>query len=156
MVSDQQAGHRRAADRHEAAADNHERAARFWEGQGDSKRAGIQHELAEYERRGAELEYRWADLIDPDPAHSEIRTADLITGHTRQTAETASGILTQLANTLKRTAELAEEHAERRERAGQTGDAAKEHQAAQRARDAAQRARSQADQWLRLLGEREA
>jgi hypothetical protein len=111
--------------------------------------------MAEYERRGAELERRWAHLIDPDTGHSEIRTADLIMRHTRQGAKTASSILTQLADTLESSADLAEEHGKTREQAGRTDDAAKEHEAARHARDTAQRARSQAERWFRLLGEQE-
>ena len=58
--------HLEAARRHEEAAANHERAAIFWEQHGDSARAGLQREFAEYERGGAELERRWAALIERD------------------------------------------------------------------------------------------
>jgi hypothetical protein len=142
-------GHRDAAGRHGAAAEQYERAARFWDEQQDPERAGLQRVLAAYERLGAELERRWAELIDPD-ADSEARAAELVTRHTRQGAKQASAVLMQLATTLERSAGLAEEHAQRRERAGRADDAVAEHKAAQRARQAAERARSQADEWMRV------
>jgi hypothetical protein len=96
------------------------------------------------------LERRWADLADPHEVHSEARTAELVMRHTRQGAKQASGILTQLAKTLDKSAGLADEHAQRREKAGRTDDAADERQAAERAREAAQRARRQAEEWLKI------
>jgi hypothetical protein len=147
VVSDSAVGHREAARRHEVAAEQHERAARFWDEQRDRERAGLRRVMAAYERLGAELEHRWAELVDPDAADSEARAAELVIRPTRQGAKQASAILMQLANTLERSAALAEEHAQRRERAGRTEDVAAEREAAQRARAAAQRARSQADEW---------
>lgn len=152
-VSDQAADHRAAAG-HEVAADNHERAAKFWEGQGDTQRAGLQREMAAHERLGAEFERRWADLTDPKTAHSRVRTADNLIGHTRRGAKTASGLLTQIANTLERTAGLVEQHAHRHEQAERSDDAERGHHAAGHAREAARRARSQAEQWFTLVGER--
>ena len=116
MVSDRAVGHRDAADRHELAAEQHERAARFWDEQQDPDRAGLQRVMAAYERLGAELERRWAELIDTDAAHREVRAAELVIRHTRQGAKQASAILMQLAKTLETSAGLAEEHAQRRER----------------------------------------
>lgn len=128
------------------AADNHERAAEFWETHGDSERALLQHEMAAYERHGAELERRWAELVAPDSARGEGDVAEEVMAHTQQSVKTASSILTQLAATLDRTAALAEAHAERHEQVGRTEGAHKEREAAQHAREAAQRARSQAEQ----------
>jgi hypothetical protein len=134
------------------AAGNHERAAKFWEGQGDSERAALQREMAEHERRGAELERRWADLSGSDTARGKVRAAEDVVAQTQQSGKTASSILVQLANTLERAAVLAEEHAQRHERAGRLDDASTERQTAQNAREAAQRARSQAEQWLAHAG----
>jgi hypothetical protein len=52
-----------AAERHEAAAVSHERAAQHWADHGDHERAALQRDLAQHERRGAELERLWAALI---------------------------------------------------------------------------------------------
>ena len=108
MVSNKAAEHLQAAGHHERAADNHERAAKFWEGKGDSERACLQYEMAKYERRGAELERRWAELTDSPAEHGGADAAEHVKAHTRQGAETASSILMQLADTLERTAALAE------------------------------------------------
>lgn len=148
VVSDKAAIHRHAATRHESAADTHERAAGFWEGQGDSERANLHREMAEYERRGADLERRWARTVDPDSAEGEVRAPEHTMADTRQGAETAPRILMQLAKELERTADLAEQHAQRREQAGKADDASRERRTAQDAREAAQRARSQAEAWL--------
>ena len=138
------------------AAKNHDRAAKFWDDQRDPERAGLQREMALYERNGAELERRWAELTEPNAAQGQTRAAELVIKHTQQGAKRIAGILTQLAITLDRSAGLAEEHAERREQAGRSDDAEQERQAARHARDAAQRARSQAEQWLKLTGEGDA
>ena len=61
-----QHNHRAAAQRHQEAAENHDRAARFWAEQNDPDRAALQREMAEYEQRGAELELRWAELVERD------------------------------------------------------------------------------------------
>jgi len=97
MVSDKAADHRDAASRHEVAAESHERAAKFWEGQGDSERAGLQREMAEYERHDGELERRWAEPVHRDTAPSEVRAAEHVVAHARQGAKTASSILMQLS-----------------------------------------------------------
>ena len=138
------------------AADNHERAAKYWEDKRDPERAELQRDMANYERHGAELERRWADLIDPDPARRETRAAELALRHTRQGAKHASTILTRLANTLDRSAHIAEAHAARREQAGHGDDAAEERHSARRARTAARRARSQAQQWLKVSHDQDA
>ena len=151
VVSDNAALHREAAGRHEVAAQDHEPAAGFWDAQQDPERAELQREMAEYELHGAELERRWAELIDdPDVAHTET-SAELVKRHTRQAAKHGSWILMQLANTLERSAGLAEKHAQRREQAGRADDAAAERRAAKRAHEAAQRARSQAEEWLEMI-----
>lgn len=64
-------GHLEAARRHEEAAGTHERSAKFWDEQGDAKRAALQRELADHERHGAELEGRWAALIERETAGAE-------------------------------------------------------------------------------------
>ena len=152
VVSDNAAHHREAAGRHQVASQNHERAARFWDEQRDPERAELQREMAEYERHGAELERRWAELIDdPDVARTDASAAELVRRHTRQAAKHGSWILMQLANTLERSAGLAEKHAQRREQAGRADDAAAERRAAKRAHEAAQRARSQAEEWLEMM-----
>lgn len=111
--------------------------------------------MAEYERGGAELERRWAELVEHDPARgttSAPRDAERVTRRTRLSADRLSGVLTHIADALERTACLADEHAERCERAKKSRAAADEREAARRAREAAQRARSQAEEWLKLGG----
>lgn len=135
------------------AAENHERAARYWEGRHDTARAELQREMAKYERQGAELELRWADLVDPDPDRRERHAAELALKDTRQGAKHASSILARLAITLDRSARIADSHAISRDQAGRSHDAEQERQSAQRARTAAQRARSQAEQWLKVAQE---
>lgn len=104
--------------------------------------------MADYERRGATLERRWADLVDPSKPASAARGADLVLEQARQGAKQLSTILARTADALERTAELAETHAQTSAQAG--GDnAAEEREAAARAREAAQRARSQAEEWLK-------
>ena len=108
--------------------------------------------MAEYERHGAELELRWAELIEnPDVGDTQTSAAELVMRHTRQSAKGGARILMQLANTLERSAGLAEKDAQRREQAGQADDAAAVHHAAERAREVAQRARSQAEEWLDVM-----
>jgi hypothetical protein len=55
-----------AAARHDAAAASHDRSAIYWDGQGDVARATLQRDMADHERRGAELERRWAALVLQD------------------------------------------------------------------------------------------
>jgi hypothetical protein len=157
VVPNKSAVHRDAAARHELAAANHERAAKFWDERHDRERAQLQREMAEYERRGAVLERRWGALTDPDadPSdrdadHREMRTAELVRRHTRQSAEQASRLLMLLAMGLERSARLADEHANRLERGGSAEGAEPERQAAKRAREEAQNARRQAEAWLKI------
>ncbi len=100
--------------------------------------------MAEYERHGGELERSWARLTDPDSPQTEIQTADAVRRHTRKGAEQAVENLMQLAETLERSAGLAEEHARRREREGRNDQAGEERAAGEFAHDAARRARAQA------------
>lgn len=58
--------HLDAAAAHERAAESHARAARYWDDEGDAERAELQRDMAGYERKGAELERRWAALIVRD------------------------------------------------------------------------------------------
>lgn len=143
-MSDKAAAHRDAVRRHELVAENHDRAASFWDGQGDLGRAELQREMAAYERLGAELESRWAELVDPGPTDSGTRAAQLVVRQTRQGVKQLCGILTQLAITLERSAELAEAHGRRRAQAGRGNDAAAERRAAKLALETAQWARPQA------------
>jgi hypothetical protein len=58
------APHYAAAARHEDAARRHEDIAGWWDRQGDVERVSLHREMARYERWGAELERRWAALIE--------------------------------------------------------------------------------------------
>ena len=148
-MTDAAADHRDAANRHDLAAENHQRAARFWEGRGDRERAQLQHEMAEYERGGAALERRWAELVDSTTPNGTTCAAESVIAHARQGAKDLSAMLTRTATALERTAQLADRHAEVREQAGDGDSAAEERQAAERARTAAERARAQAAEWLK-------
>jgi hypothetical protein len=156
------ADHQAAAERHEAAAQSHERASRFWHEHGDLDRAGLQHEMAEYERVAAGLERRWAELTDADVSTPAVHAAaSKVTAtakpaqpdspayrrYERRTTQLAA-ILSRTADALERSAELAEEHAHRRMSAGFREAAGVEFQAAARSRQAADRARLQAAEWL--------
>ena len=55
--------HEQSARRHDAAAERHADSATFWDKQGDVERAILQRDLAAYEREGAVLQRRWADLL---------------------------------------------------------------------------------------------
>jgi hypothetical protein len=70
--------------------------------------------------------------------------ASAVRGRMREIAEDLAIVLRQSADTLEHSAMLADEHAQRRERAGHSAGALEERNAAQRARQAAQRARSRA------------
>ena len=52
---DQPQRHLDVTDGHEESAHAHERTGDFWSAQGDDERAALQRELAEHERRGAQL-----------------------------------------------------------------------------------------------------
>lgn len=142
--------HRTAALRHEQAAANHDRAAVFWDRQGKPKQAGLQRDLAAYERHGAELERQWAEATDTGPPQSRGRSSDLAHSQTKKNAEQLASELTRMAGELEKTAAIAEEHARRRQRAGDAEDAAEERAAADRAYEYARQARSQAEGWLRI------
>jgi len=92
-VSDGPDLHRQAAVRHEQAAKNHDRSAVFWQDLGKPQQAGIQRELADHERHGAQLERRWAELIDPSAADRAARSAERARSVTRKNAEHASSVL---------------------------------------------------------------
>lgn len=149
-MSDRVAPHREAAERHEMAAGNHRRAAAFWDGRGDPDRAQLQREMAQYEQSGAELERRWAKLVEPNGPRSASRAAEFVAGRTRLSAGRLSNILIQSAEALERTAGLADQRAKTCERGGKGRDAANERQAAQRAREFAQHARSEAEKWQKM------
>jgi hypothetical protein len=63
-------------------------------------------------------------------------------------------VLTRLASTLEKSAELADEHARRRTADGLSP--AEEQEAAARARESAQRARRQAEEWLTIINAHQA
>jgi len=54
--------HLEAVDTHRSAAGRHDEAATFWEGQGDSERAGLERRAADLERQLAQLEQDRAEL----------------------------------------------------------------------------------------------
>lgn len=150
-MGDKAESHERAAVRHERAAEHHERSATFWDDQGDRPRAQLQRTIAEYERLGADLERWWGELADPNGARRLANTGGLTAlEDTREGARRLAATLTETAKALERSALLAEGHAERRQEAGRSDDAAQERQAGERAHEAAQRARSQAEEWLKL------
>jgi hypothetical protein len=63
--------HLESAERHEAAAKTHEEAAEYWESQGDAERAALQREMMGYELRGAELERRWAAIVERESSQDD-------------------------------------------------------------------------------------
>lgn len=158
VVPNTPADHRDAVARHELAAENHERAARFWDDRGDQVRAKLQRDLAEHERHGGQLERQWAELMDaeahdvPEPSSGSAGRAEIAVSQLREGAKRLSSILIQTANTLERSAALAEEHARRRQEAGEPADAEKERRAAEHMRAFAERVRSQSQEWLKTSG----
>lgn len=141
--------HRQAALRHEQAASNHDRSAAFWERHGKHEHAGLQRELAEYARQGAELELRWAKMMDPEPVDRAVSEAESARGVTQKSAEHLSVVLNQMAEALDQAAAVAERHAQSRDQA-ERREAADERRAADRARECARRARSHAEEWRRI------
>jgi len=106
--------------------------------------------MAAYERQGAELERRWAGLVEPAAVHRAGRAGQATMGRTWASAKQLGEVMSRTADALERSAELAEDHALRRERAGRMEDAAVERRAAERTREAAARARSEAKEWLNV------
>jgi hypothetical protein len=151
-VTDDPEQHLQAASRHEQAAANHDRSATFWERQGKREQADLQRELASYERHGAELERQWAELVEPKPAAPGTSATEHARGFIRENAQHLSSVLTRTTEALEKTAAIAEQHAQRRDRAGLSDAAAEERRAADRAREYAGRARSQAEEWFKLAG----
>jgi len=93
--------------------------------------------------------------MEPQVAREASAAAESAVARTRLTARDVASVFGRTARTLERSATLAEEHAERRERAGRTEAAAEERRAARRAHAAAARARAQAEKWLKQLEGRE-
>ncbi len=149
-MSDSATTHLEAAQRHEVAAKNHDRAATFWTEYGDLGRAELQREMARYERLGAVLETRWAELRHPERRQPGSYALEEVSTHTRQGAKQLSIVLIRTARALERSAELADEHAERREREGARSEVDEERRVAARTRDAAERARTQAEEWRKI------
>jgi hypothetical protein len=131
------------------AAANHDRAAKFWDERGDLERAGIQREIADFERHGAALERRWARIVDPTGSPTTRRTSELIVGRTREGARALSERLSLAAEALEISADLAEVLAKRRQASGEEVSAEQERLSADNTREAARRARSEAEKWLK-------
>ena len=87
--------------------------------------------------------------MDPDAAQRAAATAERVQREMRARALQISLVMQQTAETLAKSAALAEEHARRQDRAGGVG-AVEERQAAERAREGARRARLYAEQWREL------
>ena len=69
------------------AAENHDRPARSWDGRGDHERAALQREMADFERKGADLERWWARIVDPEDPSSTRRASELMLGRTERAQE---------------------------------------------------------------------
>jgi len=80
-------------------------------------------------------------------SESAAHTARLAQRKAREHAVHLSSIMRETAETLEKSATLADEHALRHERAGDRQAAAEERRVATRAREAAHRARGYANQW---------
>ena len=93
--------------------------------------------------------------MDADAAEGSENVAQHAAGTAREHAERLSSVLIRTAEVMEQSAALADQHADRRERAGRTDDAALEHEIADRAREAAGRARANANEYLRLAGSRQ-
>ena len=89
--------------------------------------------------------------MEPQLARRASAAAESEVARTRLTARDVASVFGRTARTLERSATLAEEHAERRERAGLKEAATEERRAARRAHDAAARARAEAEKWLKLV-----
>ena len=110
--------------------------------------------MAEYERHGARLERRWGDLVERNGADRAVHEARDTIALIHEGAQRLSSRLSETATALEMSAVLAGEHAQRREEAGRSDDAAEERHAADRARAAARRARSQAEEWRKVIEHR--
>jgi hypothetical protein len=91
-----------------------------------------------------------AKPMDPSPADRAASAAEHARSLIQENAAHLSSVLNRTAETLGKTAAIAEEHARRRDRAGLSEAAREERRVAERAREYAQRARSQAEEWLKL------
>ncbi|HET7427091.1 MAG TPA: hypothetical protein VFJ50_08620, partial [Gemmatimonadales bacterium] len=115
-----------------------------------------QQDPREHERstRPAEAPVR-RDAVASEPERGESGAVDAALGAARRVAEQTranarhlSSVLSQTADVLETSAELAQTHAERLERAGRADAGAEERRAAGRAFAAARRARLQTKEWL--------
>lgn len=93
--------------------------------------------------------------MEPDTAMQATEAAKRAVMRTRMGARQFASVLGRTAELLEHSATLAEQHARRRERAGRDDAAAEERDAARRARETAVRARALAEEWLKMLEERE-
>ena len=89
--------------------------------------------------------------MEPETVERASAAADTAASQARVTARDAASLLARTAEVLERSAALAQEHAERRERAGRPESAAEERRVAKRAYAAAARARARAEQWLETI-----
>jgi hypothetical protein len=99
---------------------------------------------------GADLETKWGGADGPQPAHRTVSAAQSTRSIIRKNAEHLSSELDRTAELLEKTVAIAEQHARRRERAGDSDGGREERRAAERARKYAQRARSEAEEWRKL------
>lgn len=143
--------HRAAADTHEAAAQAHEQSARFWDQFDDPDRAKLQHEMAAYERHGAELERRWAELGVETEVAPPVPELGPVLRDVHQNASHLVALLSRSAELFEQSAALAEEHATH-PAIIVAGHEADERRTAERAREAARRARAHAEQFAVLSG----
>jgi hypothetical protein len=146
-VNSDRADHRQAAARHEQVAQPMSALPSSGIAAAGAS-TELQREMADYERLGANLERRSAELLDPKPADRAVNAAAEARSFMQANAELLSSALSRTAEALERTVDVAEEHARRRERAGRSDDAAKEHRVADRAREYAPHAHAQAEEWL--------
>ena len=93
--------------------------------------------------------------MEPETVERASAAAETAASRTRVTARDVASLLARTAEVLEHSAALAEEHAERRERAGRIDSAAEERRVAWRAHEAAARARAKAEEWLELSEGRE-
>jgi len=93
--------------------------------------------------------------MEPEAAQQASATAGRAVSQTRTSATDVAAMLGRTAEALEQSAILAEQHAQRREAAGRKEAAAEERRAAEWAHEAAARARARAEEWRKLLKERE-
>jgi hypothetical protein len=96
-----------------------------------------------------------AEAMEPEAARQASAAAERAVSQKQINARHVASLLGRTAEALEQSATLAERHAQRREQAGRKEAAAEERRVARRAHEAAARARARAEEWLKLLKERE-